>query len=397
MPTWQTVVLLVGVIALGVSAGTSFVSSSGSVTVATIWQHNPISWTEVDTETGWCAASCPTTANSEQTWLAWDPTEGNLTLLTLAGGATGTYDFALGSTYSYPVLKYLPQKCTDTCPPAESVGTSAGGTDWGAGATTRGVTFGPNMAFEDGSSAFDSCRYSNSTAYYPWYCTAQTTDNNPAGSPELGFDPHYAYYTNTVGVNIYYDDKGGFMTVANPLLVPTLMTLTCQNPSKTVITCPTDLVPSTGTVSGAAMVWDPADGYTLLYDVAGYSWELYVTSSTAILARQVSTSVGAPGPLYGASIAYDAACGYVLMFGGSTSSTITSTSLQSSTWKYHAGTWTQIVTVAANDPTARAWGGMAYDMADGEMVLDGGTIWSSGATAGTTSAYVLSPAMGGCG
>ena len=370
---------------------------SVQVTVNTIWQHPPFAWTEVDTETGWCSVTCPTAAQSTQAWFAWDPSDQYLLLLTAAGGSTGTYEYALTPSESYPILSNLAQGCQDTCPPSETAGTSAAGTFWGSteikvGANTYSI--GPNVEFVDGSSTYDYCMYNSlgDYAYYPWYCVGQTVDKNPAGASQTAFYPD-SYYSNIGGETVYYDDLGKLVTVPTPFYVGSVLTLTCQFPKGTTITCPTHLVPSTGTVSGAAMTWDPADGYILLYDTGGYSWEVTLSSATAATAVEVSSSLGPPGVLHGESMAYDAACGYVVMFGGSNALPITSTSLNANTWKYHAGTWTQLF--PSSSPTPRAWAAMDYDYSDGGLVLYGGTV-DTGTATGTTTAYTLSPAIGGC-
>src|SRR2546427_18649 len=66
------------------------------------------------------------------------------------------------------------------------------------------------------------------------------------------------------------------------------------------------------------------------------------------------------------SIDYDAADGYVVLFGGATSLG----SINGETWKYSGGTWTHIT--PSSSPPARLGAGMAYDSADGYVLLFGG-------------------------
>src|SRR2546426_8444779 len=66
------------------------------------------------------------------------------------------------------------------------------------------------------------------------------------------------------------------------------------------------------------------------------------------------------------SIAYDAADGYVVLFGGATSLG----SINGETWKYSGGTWTQITPTSG--PPARFGGAMTYDTVDGYILLFGG-------------------------
>ena len=69
----------------------------------------------------------------------------------------------------------------------------------------------------------------------------------------------------------------------------------------------------------------------------------------------------------GAAQAFDAADGYVLMFGGMNNSTIFN-----DTWSFKNGTWTRLH--PASSPTPRSWASMAYDPKDGVVLLFGG--WS---------------------
>jgi PKD repeat protein len=65
-------------------------------------------------------------------------------------------------------------------------------------------------------------------------------------------------------------------------------------------------------------------------------------------------------------MAYDSADGYVVLYGGESSSG----SFDSDTWTYSAGTWTQ--DTASTFPPARVAGAFAWDGADNELVLFGG-------------------------
>jgi len=68
-------------------------------------------------------------------------------------------------------------------------------------------------------------------------------------------------------------------------------------------------------------------------------------------------------------MAYDAKDGYVLLFGGSGPSGVGG--FLNDTWKFDHGAWTQIHTAVA--PSARAGAAIAYDVADGYVLLFGGT------------------------
>src|SRR5205807_764370 len=114
----------------------------------------------------------------------------------------------------------------------------------------------------------------------------------------------------------------------------------------------------------ASMVYDTADGYVLLFG-GGETWEFHGGQWT-----QLSPSTS-PSVVVGFSMAYDAADGYVLLFGGISNSP----GYQGETWEFHAGTWTQLS--PSNSPPARWLASMAYDAADSYALLFGGTTYAS--------------------
>ncbi len=125
---------------------------------------------------------------------------------------------------------------------------------------------------------------------------------------------------------------------------------------------------------------DPAEGYVLLFGgvgkrVAGCSGtELNVTldQSWAFSGgkwRELSP-VASPPAVWGASLAYDPADGYALLFGG----ILTTDLSMQTTWKYLDGNWSLVTptTFPATSPPARCWGSLAYDAGDGYLLLFGG-------------------------
>ncbi len=117
----------------------------------------------------------------------------------------------------------------------------------------------------------------------------------------------------------------------------------------------------------ASMAYDGADGYVLLFGGTNSSGQ-YVADTWKFQAgawTQLSTS-SSPPPRGYASMAYDAADGYVLLFGGASS-----TSYLGDTWKFQAGTWTQLSTSSSPSPRYGI-ASMAYDAADGYVLLFGG-------------------------
>ncbi len=76
-----------------------------------------------------------------------------------------------------------------------------------------------------------------------------------------------------------------------------------------------------------------------------------------------------PSPREGAMFAFDPVDGYLVLFGGADVSSSGTVGLND-TWAFHNGTWTQLFPSSA--PTPRRGAGFAFDAADGFLVLYGG-------------------------
>lgn len=125
----------------------------------------------------------------------------------------------------------------------------------------------------------------------------------------------------------------------------------------------------------ANMVYDPADGYVVLFGGGTRNGPLY--NDTWIYRNgSWSNLTPAHSPPYdtGSGMVYDSADGYVLYYDGTPCG-----GACGNTWKFHAGTWTNIT--PSLSPTARRAYAMGYDARDGETVLFGGENV-------TTSAYL---------
>src|SRR5215470_6701038 len=72
-----------------------------------------------------------------------------------------------------------------------------------------------------------------------------------------------------------------------------------------------------------------------------------------------------PPARFAAAMAYDAATGTIVLFGGDIK-----TGVVADTWTWNGSTWTK--QAPATHPPARAWASMAYDAATGTVVLFGG-------------------------
>ena len=77
----------------------------------------------------------------------------------------------------------------------------------------------------------------------------------------------------------------------------------------------------------------------------------------------------APSPRDGFVTTYDAADGSVLLFGGAT---LPGGDYLSDTWTFRSGVWSNITATAGTPPSPRVGYAMAYDAADGYVILAGG-------------------------
>ncbi|MCI4323432.1 MAG: hypothetical protein L3K03_05355 [Thermoplasmata archaeon] len=118
--------------------------------------------------------------------------------------------------------------------------------------------------------------------------------------------------------------------------------------------------------SEASMAFDSADGYVLLFGGKGTNGILTDTWSFVHGSWTQIDSKLAPLAAVDASMTYDARDGYVLLFGG------TDCYATCGTWTYRAGEWSEI-TISGPEPNAnRSGAAMAYDYATNDVVLFGG-------------------------
>jgi hypothetical protein len=121
----------------------------------------------------------------------------------------------------------------------------------------------------------------------------------------------------------------------------------------------------------AAIAYDAADGYVVLFGGLIYSTQTYLgdtwTFSAGHWKNITSTAGTAPSPRWRANMAYDASDGYVLLYGGTPS-----TGPASDTWKFKGGSWSSLTSSVTGTPPALFRTSMVYDVADSEVVLFGG-------------------------
>jgi hypothetical protein len=171
------------------------------------------------------------------------------------------------------------------------------------------------------------------------------TKQHPATSPPARNDAAMAYDAATGTVVLF----GGYSNTGN--LGDTWTwngtTWTKQHPAT-----------SPGRSSGIRMAYDAATGTVVLFDGATWTWDGTTWTKQA---------VANPRARIDAMMAYDAATGTVVLFGGAST---TSDSDLNDTWTWDGTTWTK--QAPAVHPGPRDSASMAYDAATGTVVLFGG-------------------------
>lgn len=149
----------------------------------------------------------------------------------------------------------------------------------------------------------------------------------------------------------------------------------------TDITSPTDSPPA---LNFTCLTYDWRDNYVLLFGggEGGIGTPTAEMNETWIFSDGSWTDLKlsyAPPPLIYPSCTYDAADGYVLLFGGVTGAqpshtTASGFTLDSSdqTWEFSGGHWTNVTGYDSPHPSARFGASMAYDEVDRYVVLYGG-------------------------
>lgn len=132
--------------------------------------------------------------------------------------------------------------------------------------------------------------------------------------------------------------------------------------------------------SSGALAYDPATGGDLLYGgtvapngCAIYSEQWSLQNGTWInQSAQALSGPGGAGGLESFSMVYDPALGGIVAFGGNTETLGTCLSTDQ-TWLYSGGNWTDLTDVLGTQtPDQRQGEGMTYDAADGYLLMFGG-------------------------
>ncbi|MCI4350814.1 MAG: hypothetical protein L3K15_04805 [Thermoplasmata archaeon] len=137
---------------------------------------------------------------------------------------------------------------------------------------------------------------------------------------------------------------------------------------------------------GAAMTYDPSDGYTVLFgglDPTGRTlrdtWA-YGSNGWVALSPAVATAKNTPPALAFASMTFDTGDGYVLLFGG-----LGPRGVNGESWSFARGHWSVVTSSSGTTPTGRVNASLAYDANDSYAVLFGG--FASGHVLRDTWAY----------
>lgn len=123
------------------------------------------------------------------------------------------------------------------------------------------------------------------------------------------------------------------------------------------------------------ITWDAQDGYLLMYGGMSSQYDIHDDTWTFVGGLWHNLSVAThPPSLLSPGLTYDPAAGYVLLFSGATpSSSLEFGDDLEQTWSFSGGQWTNLsASVAGTPPDGRILFSMAYDPAQGYVVLYGG-------------------------
>ncbi len=193
--------------------------------------------------------------------------------------------------------------------------------------------------------------------------TEQSTTNTITFTEPNGT---YAYEIMTVSGHIPSPLSGNVKV--NGFNINQMVTFTQTNYLLNWYNLTNSLVLSPPPLKDSAMCYDAADGYVILY---GGMTNNGASNQTWIFKNGVWEQIhpnNSPPPMWREAMVYDYSDQYVLLFGGTNSNTNT---YYAQTWIFKAGEWNELS--VTNSPPARAGEGLAYDSYDRYVVLYGGT------------------------
>jgi hypothetical protein len=135
----------------------------------------------------------------------------------------------------------------------------------------------------------------------------------------------------------------------------------------------------------AAMAWDSAKQEVVLYGGYDPTGPLYYTDTWTFVGGVWTPHVTKkdPGPLVYAMMSDDPTDGYVVLFGGVRPNGTS----PCGTWAFTGAKWTEVVSACASQPVPRYAGGMTFDAAAGYVILFSGANASYGSNFTETWAY----------
>jgi Kelch motif len=315
----------------------------------------------------------------------------------LFGGDNSTKFVAMGDTWKYsndtwtqltpavaPPARYFAGMADDVIGHQVVLfsGYSAAGADlsdtwtFAAGTWTKiSTAFHPSkrqsFAFADGSATTDALLFGGDNAGGPifgdnWTFTGDVWAHPVPRSPTPRSDAAITYDEKDRYVLLF----GGEATATGVVLADTW---------KFANGAWTELHPTVAPPArfAAAMAYDPADGYVVLW--GGQNASTQFNDTWTFVGGQWSLldvgegAASAPPPASESSMAYDAVDGYLVLFGGSTCPQYCATFyFEQYTWEFAAGLWTNVtprILSAANSPPRTAGAEMTFDSEDGYLLL----------------------------
>ncbi|MCI4350087.1 MAG: kelch motif-containing protein [Thermoplasmata archaeon] len=208
-----------------------------------------------------------------------------------------------------------------------------------------------------------------------WSFTAGAWTNRTTAVPSARADARMTYDAADGEVVLF----GGYRLAGSPAVVWTPLndTWTFRGGVWTELTGR----PGPAARDGAGMAYDAADGYVVLFGgygaagrALGDTWE-FVSGNWSRL-----TPLVAPSNRSGTDLLYDGAAGDILLFGGFPYYAEGSSSPggYNDTWTFHAGTWTNLTSHLRTAPHSAMPGQITYDATDGYVLLFGTVPSSSG-------------------
>lgn len=165
----------------------------------------------------------------------------------------------------------------------------------------------------------------------------------------------------------------GAATAANPRNIVLNDTWSFSGGQWTNLTSRLSVSPPSG--FDASMAYDAADGYLIMFGGAGANTYSGLSASTWTFSGNLWTNVSAqlslsPPGRYEAAMTYDGAAGYVLLFGGSTASACATSGAcaANDTWAYSHGEWINLTSVGPG-PAPQEEMAMTFNPQDGEVLL----------------------------